>query len=121
MRDDDGQPIGVVCLNLNVSVFEQARDALELFVRGAKIMPQPDKLFKDDWQERINTFLHHWLNQHQLGLSTLSREHKRQLVRALYEQGAFNGKSAANYVANVLDMGRATVFKHLKDIKENNI
>lgn len=121
VRDDDGQPIGVVCLNLNVSVFEQARDALELFVRGAKIMPQPDKLFKDDWQERINTFLHHWLNQHQLGLSTLSREHKRQLVRALYEQGAFNGKSAANYVANVLDMGRATVFKHLKDIKENNI
>ena len=101
-------------------MFEQARAALDLFVKGAKIVPQPDKLFKDDWQERINTYLHHWLQQNQLGLSTLSREHKRQLVHVLYEQGAFNGKSAANYVANVLDMGRATVFKHLKEIKEKN-
>ena len=31
--------------------------------------------------------------------------------------GAFKGKSAANYVANVLNMGRATVYKHLKEIK----
>ena len=120
VRDDDQQAIGVICLNLNIAVFEQARAALDLFVKGAKIVPQPDKLFKDDWQERINTYLHHWLQQHQLGLSTLSREHKRQLVHVLYEQGAFNGKSAANYVANVLDMGRATVFKHLKEIKEKN-
>lgn len=119
-RDDDGSAIGVICLNLNIAVFEQARAALDLFVKGAKVIPQPDKLFKDDWQERINTFLHHWLQQHQLGLTMLSREHKRQLVHALYEQGAFNGKSAANYVANVLDMGRATVFKHLKEIKEKS-
>jgi predicted transcriptional regulator YheO len=118
VREDSGNPIGVICLNLNVAVFEQARDALDLFVKGAKLMPQPDKLFKDDWQERINTYLHHWLQQNQLGLSTLSRDHKRELVHALYEQGAFNGKSAANYIANVLDMGRATVFKHLKDLKE---
>ncbi len=120
VRDDEQQAIGVICLNLNIAVFEQARAALDLFVKGAKIVPQPDKLFKDDWQERINTYLHHWLQQNQLGLSTLSREHKRQLVHVLYEQGAFNGKSAANYVANVLDMGRATVFKHLKEIKEKN-
>ena len=120
VRDDQQQAIGVICLNLNIAVFEQARAALDLFVKGAKIVPQPDKLFKDDWQERINTYLHHWLQQNQLGLSTLSREHKRQLVHVLYEQGAFNGKSAANYVANVLDMGRATVFKHLKEIKEKN-
>lgn len=117
-RDDNQKAIGVICLNLNIAVFEQARNALDLFVTGVKLLPQPDKLFKDDWQERINTYLHHWLQEHQLGLSTLSREHKRQLVHALYEQGAFNGKSAANYVANVLDMGRATVFKHLKDLKD---
>lgn len=117
LREDNGQPIGVICLNLNVAVFEQARDALDLFVKGAKLLPQPDKLFKDDWQERINTFLHHWLQKNQLALSTLTREHKRELVRALYDEGAFNGKSSANYIANVLDMGRATVFKHLKDYK----
>ncbi|MBU0882063.1 MAG: helix-turn-helix domain-containing protein, partial [Gammaproteobacteria bacterium] len=78
---------------------------------------QPDALFRDDWQERINTFLHSWLRQRQLGLNLLTREHKRELVEALHAEGAFKGKSAANYVANVLNMGRATVYKHLKEIK----
>jgi predicted transcriptional regulator YheO len=47
----------------------------------------------------------------------LNRDHKRELVLALHAEGAFKGKSAANYVANVLGMGRATVYKHLKELK----
>jgi predicted transcriptional regulator YheO len=54
-----------------------------------------------------------------LTLSMLTREHKRVLIEALYEEGAFNGKSAANYVAKVLSMGRATVFNHLKELRGN--
>ena len=41
----------------------------------------------------------------------------RELVLALHAEGAFKGKSASNYVANVLNMGRATVYKHLKELK----
>ena len=41
--------------------------------------------------------------------------HKSAL--ALHAEGAFKGKSASNYVANVLNMGRATVYKHLKELK----
>lgn len=49
----------------------------------------------------------------------LSREHKRVLIKALHEECAFQGKSAANYVAKLLSMGRATVFNHLKDLRGN--
>ena len=117
LRDANGTPIAVLCINLNISLFETAKQALELFLSSSKLVPQPDALFRDDWQERINTFLHSWLRQRQLGLNLLTREHKRELVEALYAEGAFKGKSAANYVANVLNMGRATVYKHLKEIK----
>ena len=117
LRDAAGTPIAVLCINLNISLFETAKQALELFLSSSKLVPQPDALFRDDWQERINTFLHSWLRQRQLGLNLLTREHKRELVEALYAEGAFKGKSAANYVANVLNMGRATVYKHLKEIK----
>mgnify|MGYP000384976042 CR=1 FL=1 len=44
-------------------------------------------------------------------------QNKRELVLALHAEGAFKGKSASNYVANVLGMGRATVYKHLKELK----
>ncbi|AYC31898.1 transcriptional regulator [Pseudomonas cavernae] len=117
LRDDQGTPVAVLCINLNISLFETAKQALDLFLSSSKLVPQPDALFRDDWQERINTFLHNWLRQRQLGLNLLTREHKRELVEALHAEGAFKGKSAANYVANVLNMGRATVYKHLKEIK----
>ncbi|MFZ6047844.1 transcriptional regulator [Pseudomonas sp. CR3202] len=121
LRDGQGAPIAVLCINLNISMFEAAKAALDLFLSSSKLIPQPDALFRDDWQERINTFLHNWLRQRQLGLNLLTRDHKRELVLALHAEGAFKGKSAANYVANVLNMGRATVYKHLKELKEESV
>ena len=82
------------------------------------MIKQPEELFKDDWQERINTFLHAWLQERQLALNSLTRDHRRELVEALWAEGAFKGKSAANYVANVLGMGRATVYQHIRDLRD---
>jgi len=117
LRNEAGRPLAVLCINLNISLFENAKAALDLFLSPTKLIAQPDALFRDDWQERINTFLNNWLRQRQLSLNLLTRDHKRELVLALHAEGAFKGKSAANYVANVLGMGRATVYKHLKEIK----
>ena len=117
LRDSEGLPLAVLCINLNISLFENAKAALDLFLSPSRLIPQPDALFRDDWQERINTFLHAWLRERQLSLNLLTRDHKRELVLALHAEGAFKGKSASNYVANVLGMGRATVYKHLKELK----
>lgn len=117
LRDSEGRPLAVLCINLNISLFENAKAALDLFLSPSKLIPQPDSLFRDDWQERINTFLHAWMRERQLSLNLLTRDHKRELVLALHAEGAFKGKSASNYVANVLGMGRATVYKHLKELK----
>jgi len=117
LRDASGVPQAVLCINLNISMFESMKAALDLFLSSSKLIPQPDALFRDDWQERINTFLNSWLRERQLSFNLLNRDHKRELVLALHAEGAFKGKSAANYVANVLNMGRATVYKHLKELK----
>lgn len=118
--DDQGKPAGMMCISFNIAVFEDMRGALDLFIKGAGIVPPTDELFRDDWQDRIHAFLHGWLRERQLGLNGLTREHRRELVAALYEEGAFRGKSSADYVAAVLGMGRATVYKHLKQMKQNS-
>lgn len=117
LRDDNRQPIGLLCINLDITVFESAKAALELFLSGQQLQPQPDVLFQDDWQERINTYIHHWLQQQQLTLAALNNASRRMLIETLYQQGAFNGKNAAGYVAKILGIGRATVYNHLKNIK----
>lgn len=118
LNDSEETAIGLVCINLNIGVFEQARAALEQFVSGVKLTDQPDAIFQDDWQERINTFIHAWLNRRGAALELLTNHQKRDLVQALYSNGAFQGRSAADYIARVLSMGRATVFKHIKALKD---
>lgn len=117
LRDDNGQPVGLLCINLDITVFESAKAALDIFLSGHQLQPQPDVLFQDDWQERINTYTHHWLQQQKLTLATLNNVSRRKLIEALYQQGAFNGKNAAGYVAKILNIARATVYNQLKNIK----
>jgi len=118
LRDDSDEPIGMLCINMLVSNFEAARDMLNLMLEGNKSIPQPEKLFHDDWQERINLYVNTWLKDKQLTIAVLTHNHKRQLIHELYKEGAFNGKSASDYIANILSMGRATVFKYLSEIKK---
>lgn len=117
-RDEQGKPSYLLCINLSTAMFEDARNALDMFLSVTRLQPQPQQLFKDDWQEKINTFLHDWLRRENAALGALSREQKRRLVSDLYHQGAFKAKSAADYIANVLSMGRATVYKHLRELKQ---
>ncbi|QUD89735.1 helix-turn-helix transcriptional regulator [Phenylobacterium montanum] len=116
-RDDAGAPIGLVCVNLDISVFERAKAALSLFLGEAPLPQQPEKLFRDDWQERINIFLNTWLAERGQTLAALDRREKKALVEALFAEGAFRGRSAAPYVAEVLGLSRATVFNHLKALR----
>ncbi|MBF6029309.1 PAS domain-containing protein [Pseudomonas sp. P115] len=118
LRNEQGAAEVLLCININFSVLDQAKDALNAFFQISRLIPQPDALFRDDWQERINTFLHTWLNERQLSLNTLRMKEKRALIEALYAEGAFDGRSAADYLANVLNMGRATVYKYLKELRE---
>jgi len=117
LRNAQGEAEHLMCINLNVSVLEQARVALDAFFQMSRLVPQPDALFRNDWQERINTFLHGWLQARNLSLQTLRMKDKRILVQALHAEGAFQGRSGVDYVANVLSMGRATVYKYLKEVK----
>ncbi len=115
LRDERDRPIGLLCVNLALGAFEQARGVLDLLMRGVRTAPAPEGLFKDDWQEKVQTYLHAWLAERHLSLGSLSRHQKREAVLALDSEGAFGNPGTAAYVARVLGMGRATVFKHLRE------
>lgn len=117
LRNDSGKAEALMCINLNLSVLDQAREALNIFFQMSRIIPQPESLFRDDWQEQINTFLHSWLRDRQLSLNALNHKHKKELIVALFAEGAFDRRSSADYIANVLSMGRATVYKYIKELR----
>jgi len=112
VRDKGGKPIGLLCINLDVSHWEDFRHLLDKWLGGQS---QPELLFNDDWREKINVFVTEYLKREGCVLKNLSKTKKQELVRSLHREGAFKAKNGAAYVADVLDLSRATVYNYLRN------
>ena len=118
LKDRYDKTVGVMVLSLDLSVWEELYGVLSTFL-GEKLGERPGAIFKNDWQERINQYVHQYLKEHQKTMEALDRHDKEELVLALFEQGAFKAKHAAQYVANVLGVARATVYNYLRRINKD--
>lgn len=120
LRDKNNTPIGLLCINLDVSKWEEFRHLLDQWSNIQCYQNQPEVLFKDDWREKINLYVSDYLSKEGLTLKMLSKEKKRDLIQTLHREGAFKAKNAATYVADVLDLSRATVYNYLRITNENS-
>ncbi len=117
LRDEKGRAVGLMCINVDVSPLERIEETLASFLGSAEDPATLDSHFRDDWQERIRTFVLEHLKQHDTTIERISRRERAELVRALHRAGAFQAKNAAGFVANVLGVSRATVYNDLADAK----
>lgn len=102
----------LLCLNCDISIFNQMQELSRAILQMGR---QPESLFTNDWQEKLHVSIHAYLKNHNLLFDHLSQKDKKSLVKHLFDLGAFHEKNAADYVAKVLGLGRATIFKHLKE------
>ncbi|MBN8511715.1 MAG: PAS domain-containing protein [Rickettsiales bacterium] len=104
----------VLCINYDISVFNKMQD-LSLAILQNGINKKPRSLFANDWQEKLHISINAYLQKNNLSFDHLNNQSKKELAKHLFELGAFNEKNAADYVAKILKLGRATVFKYLKE------
>jgi predicted transcriptional regulator YheO len=113
LRDEKGVVVAMLCINLDVSQLSQINTLLTAFINPDQLVAQPVALFKDDWQDRINNYVYQYLREKHLNLASLTRIEKQKLLEHLNAIGAFKAKNAAQYVANVLRVSRATIYNYL--------
>jgi predicted transcriptional regulator YheO len=102
----------LLCINCDISIFNKMQELSSVFLQMSN---QPQLLFTNDWQEKLHVSIHAYLQNHNLLFDHLSQNEKKALAKHLFDLGAFHEKNAADYVAKVLGLGRATVFKYLKE------
>ncbi len=119
LRDHNKNPMGLLCINLDISKWEEFRGFLDQWVATQNYQNQPEVLFKNDWREKINLYVCDYLKRESTTLKMLSKEKKRDLIKALHREGAFNAKHAATYAADVLNLSRATIYNYLRKTDEN--
>ena len=112
LRGREGKPIGLLCINLDVSKWEEMHQFISQLIQPVS-EKQPEVLFKDDWREKINVYVSGYVKKMRVSLQTLTKDEKRELVQALHREGAFQAKNAASYIADVLKISRATIYNYL--------
>lgn len=104
----------LICINVDISLFNKMKDLGELLLNTQQMNP-PDSLFKNDWQEKLHIGIHDFLQKNGWNFDLLTHQQKKETTKHLFDNGAFSEKNAADYIARVLQLGRATVFNYLKE------
>lgn len=113
IRSDNGAAEGLLCINVDVSHFDRLQDVISHFTNRNLNSELPSSLFKDDWQEKINIFVHQYLRDKGETLQTASKELKREIIGTLKKEGALNRRRAPLYIGQILGVSRATVYNYL--------
>lgn len=122
IRDDGGELIGALCLNLDISYFDQYGKFIDQIISthesehvengedfGATT-PREDIRDAID-QVRISKG---WMGQ------SLSNDQKRTIVEHLYRQGHFKKRGAVTIMADLLGLTRPSIYNYKNDYVEQN-
>lgn len=116
---NDGQPAGLLCVNMDISAFDLARIALErLIALPAAARAEAGQLFPSDWRENINAEIGDFLAERGLTSSGLTVAEQVELVALLDRQGYFAIRKAIDHIAAALGISRATLYKRLKESRQ---
>lgn len=117
IRDENKNPIAVICFNFDTSIFQDIQQNLKTFLNVNSSSNNPVELFNENWQEKIDGFITVYLTSHNVIMNSLSRDKKQKLIQELSKQGVFFYKNAASYVAGKLHISRATVYNYMKVLR----
>lgn len=112
IRDSNGKPSFLLCINANLANFEHVMRSLSQFM--ACNVEQPASLFANDWKEQIHNYVHSFMLSAEKTMTTLTREEKKNLTLALEEKGFLAMPRSRDYLGSVLGVSRATIFNYLK-------
>ncbi|MCS5707647.1 PAS domain-containing protein [Candidatus Berkiella cookevillensis] len=109
----------LICINCDVSVFNQMQTLSQQFLEISQ-KAGPKSLFAKDWQEKLHLAIHTYLQEQAWYFESLTNRQKKEVAKHLFGIGAFNEKNATDYIASTLNIGRATLFKYLKEWRHLN-
>ncbi len=119
LRDDNGAPAALLCINQDIEAFSAALDQLTSLVAPPVPMKQASELFAADWRERINDRVGAFLTKRNLTLAGLDADSTMEMVGELDRSGYFAIRNAVTYVATLLGVSRSTLYNRLSVSRRN--
>ncbi|MEU6772342.1 PAS domain-containing protein [Streptomyces sp. NPDC046759] len=110
-----GEYIAALCLNLDVSVLSPVTLALSnLVATDTEYREQPLETLRDRYARELRQTVEAHAAERAATPRSLSRDDKKALVRQLQRDGYFDSRDAAQTIADLLGVSRATVYNYAK-------
>jgi predicted transcriptional regulator YheO len=114
----DRRPIGLLCINVDISMVETLRALTRDFLSYQETGERPAALFHRDWREEANELVGHFVSIRGATPGALSADQRLTLIAELDSRGLFAVRSAVPYIAQLLNLSRATLYKALKAARD---
>ncbi|AOR30061.1 DNA-binding protein [Streptomyces fodineus] len=115
IKNAAGEYIAALCLNLDVSVLSPVTLALSnLVATDTEHREQPPETLRDRNARELRRAVEEHAAERATTPRSLSREDKKALVRQLQRDGYFDSRDAAQTIADLLGVSRATVYNYAK-------
>lgn len=118
LRNADGKPIGLLCINHDIEAFAGLLDQLKSMAEIAAPVSRASGLMAEDWREAVNSVIGDFLATRRASLAGLTSSDMDDLIGMLDVRGVFAIRKAVPYVAEILKLSRATIYNRLGSIRQ---
>ncbi len=118
IRDEQGNPSSLLCVNLKTGAFSKAADLLNSLI-GTGTGKSYQSLTSGDWRERANDLIGITLSDLGVSMVSAKRADKLVIVGALEEAEIFQVRGSAEYIAKALGISRASLYGLLREARNS--
>jgi D-arginine utilization repressor len=117
LRDVDNELLGFLCINLDVTLIDQATTMLTSF--AAAQMKRPEPIYRNDLQLHINYLVRDYSIEVNRPIDHLNKEQRVELVAAVDRAGLFQARKSVELLAGAMHISRASVYNLLAEAKRS--
>ncbi|OOF68767.1 transcriptional regulator [Rodentibacter caecimuris] len=111
-----GKPIGLFCINLNLS-YPLDKIMTNLLPQQAFSVPPNDETFVANRQDMMDYALSKAIATTELHFTPNQKNYKKAIITHMYENGFFELKDAVIFISEKLQLTKYAIYKHLRELK----
>lgn len=121
IRDDQGKVTAMLCINIDLSRYIEARDLLNVMIgkRDNIEEKEPKKNFAENFtssiEELIDSMIENSIGSSSIPPSRMTADEKKDITKKLDKKGVFLLKNSVSKVAKKLHASEATIYRYLND------
>jgi D-arginine utilization repressor len=118
LRDPQGELIGFLCINLDVSLIDGATSLLASFATVQ--MKRCEPIYRNDLQQQINYLVRDYSLKVNKPIQHLCKQERVDLVALVNEANLFQARNSIKLVAEAMHLSRASVYNLLAEANKQS-